>query len=364
MAKLRVGVVGVGHLGKEHARILSSFPDVELVGVADVNASQARAVAERCQTTAYTSANDLVPLVDAACIVVPTSNHARTARPFLEAGRSLLIEKPLAPTAAEAELLVDLAWKQGAVLQVGHIERFNPAFLDVQKRPLTCKFIQAERVGLFTGRALDVGVVFDLMIHDLDLMMTLVGGTVTKVEALGVSVFGQHEDIAHARLQFSHGCVAVLAASRVARKGQRRMEIFGPEGCACIDFGQRQVEYIQPTSRLTATDVRQLAPADLATFRERLFADALETQSLDLKEGDQLTAELRHFLDCVRQGRTPMVSGVDGLEAVTLAERIVAAIRFHAWTGDPHGCVGPCDLPAPRGRLFTPDLPASLPRAA
>lgn len=364
MGKLRVGVVGVGHLGKEHARILSGMPDVELVGVADVNADQARTIAQRCQTTPFTDFHDLIPLVDAACIVVPTVHHCRTASAFIHAGKAVLVEKPLAPTAFEAEQMVDLAWRQGVIMQVGHIERFNPAFVDLEKRPLQPKFIQAERLGLFTGRALDVGVVLDLMIHDLDLIMALVGSSIQHVEALGVSVFGVHEDLAHARLHFTNGCVATLTASRVARQGRRLMQLFGPEGLAAIDFGQRRVEYLQPTGALRQTDVRQLDAAGLAQFRETLFTEAFESRALDLKEGDQLTAELRHFVDCVRQGRTPKVSGADGLAVVALAERVLASLRFHAWEGDPHGHVGPCHLPAAQGRLFMPDLPAALPRAA
>lgn len=363
MGKLRLGVVGVGHLGKEHARILSSLPEVELVGVADVRPEQLYAVAQRCHTRPFLYYRDLIPLVDAACIVVPTGEHRAVAADFIMAGKAVLVEKPLAATASEAAELVALARRHGIIMQVGHIERFNPAFVDVQRRPLRPKFIQAERFGPFSGRALDVGVVLDLMIHDLDLVLTLVGSDVSAVEAVGVSVFGRHEDLAHARLRFRNGCVATLVASRVARQPRRVMHLVGSEGWATIDFGQRRVEYVQPSATLRHMDIRCLDPGALNQFREHWFSKCFDSQVLDFQGVDQLTAELRHFVDCVREQQTPRVSGVDGLAAMELAERVLASLRQHAWEGDLGGPCGPCDLPIASGLLFA--TPAAVwPRAA
>src|SRR5579864_5465697 len=200
MSRLRVAVIGVGHLGKEHARILSGMPDVELVGVADVNGEQAQAVARRLNTRAFTEPWPLLNLVDAASIVVPTLHHRSVAADFLRRQIPLLVEKPLANNPADAEALVELAEKTGTILQVGHIERFNPAFEELLQRPLQPKFVACERLGPFTGRSADIGVVLDLMIHDLDLLLALVKSPVTGVEAMGMSVFGRHEDVACARL--------------------------------------------------------------------------------------------------------------------------------------------------------------------
>src|SRR5262245_17293503 len=190
MKRLRMAVVGVGHLGKEHARILAGLDEVELVGVADVSLDQAKSVAHRLNTQAFGDYWPLLNLVDAACVVVPTSHHLKVAREFLSRGIPVLVEKPLAPNATEARELHELASANRAVLQVGHIERFNPAFEELSNRPLTPRLIRAQRTGPFTGRSTDVGVVFDLMIHDLDLILTLVNAPPLAVDAVGMSVFG------------------------------------------------------------------------------------------------------------------------------------------------------------------------------
>src|SRR5262249_3802367 len=216
MAPLRMGVIGVGHLGKEHARVVAGLPGVELVGVADVNAEQAQAVARRLGTRAFVDYRPLLDLVEAVSVVVPTTQHAAVAGACLARGLPVLVEKPLAASPAEAEGLVALARRAGVPLQVGHIERFNPAFEELQGRPLQPKFTPGERLGGFPGRSLDIGAVFDLMTHDLDLVLALVRAPVVDVQALGVSLFGGHEDMAQARLRFADGCVADLAASRVS----------------------------------------------------------------------------------------------------------------------------------------------------
>lgn len=356
MSRLRMAVVGVGHLGKEHARILAGMPDVELIGVADVNVEQAQAVASRHGTQAFSDYWPLLNLVDAATIVVPTSLHEAVASEFLRRGIPVLVEKPLAPSVQAAENLVQLADKSGAILQVGHIERFNAAFEEVGRRPLQPKFIRAERLGPFSGRSGDTGVVFDLMIHDLDLLLALTGSNVDAVQSLGVSVFGSQEDIANARLHFANGCVADVTASRAHPAAYRQMHIWGPEGYAGLDFAQRRVTLIQPSAELRSRglDPAKLDPASRARIKDELFTRHLEVLALDGKAQDQLTAELRDFIGCVKTGSQPRVNGRAGLAAVALAERIVASLRMHTWNGISSGPLGPAHLPAPLGQLFAP----------
>jgi predicted dehydrogenase len=358
MRRLRIGVVGVGHLGKEHARILAGLPDVELIGIADVDADQAEAVALRCNTRAFTDYQVLLPLVDAAVIVTPTVHHYAVASTFLRRGIPLLVEKPLAPTLAQAEELVDLARLQGVILQVGHIERFNPAFESLQTRPLQPKFISGHRLGLFSGRSSDIGAVLDLMIHDLDLLLTFVRSPVRSVEAVGLSVLGGHEDMAHARLTFADGCVAELAASRISMEASRRMQLWGPEGYAALDFARRRLTLVQPSEELSRQGKMDL-PFDAATnhmLKKDLLGRHLQVLELDCNQGDQLTRELENFIHCVHTGEQPRVTGEDGRDAVALALRVVQSLENHAWNGDRQGPCGPMNLPAALGSLFTPPV--------
>ncbi|MER3415785.1 MAG: gfo/Idh/MocA family oxidoreductase [Gemmataceae bacterium] len=353
MTKLRMGVVGVGHLGKEHARILSQLPDVELVAVVDIDPQQARTVARRCGTRWLTDHRDLLDCVDAATIAVPTSVHRDVAVDFLRRGIPIMVEKPLAATLEQAEELADLARTTGTILQVGHIERFNPALLYLEKRPIRPKFVDVERLSGFSGRSLDIGVVLDLMIHDLDVLTALVKSPVRSVEAVGVSLLGLHEDIANARLVFENGCVASLTASRVSVKPLRKMRVYSPEGYVSLDFGHRQATIIQPSERVRREgfDPRKLDLSMLGLLKEKLFGHYLEIHEFEMREGDQLTLELSHFVDCVRTGQRPKVSGEEGRNAIALATRILDKIRSHQWEGHADGPIGPTDYPAPLGPL-------------
>jgi predicted dehydrogenase len=346
MRRLRVGVVGVGHLGKEHARILAGLPDVELVGVADSHAAQAEAVAGRCGTRPFTDHRQLLPLVEAAVVAVPTATHHAVASDFLARGVPLLVEKPLASTPEQAEELVALAGRGKALLQVGHIERFNPAFEELRRRPLQPKYITAERYGGFTGRSTDIGVVLDLMIHDLDLVLALVQAPVLRVEALGAVVLGGHEDLAQARLTFAGGCVADLTASRVHPAAVRRMQVWSPEGFAGVDFARRRLTLAQPAEHLRQgqLDSRRLDAATLSSLKGELFGRHLQTLELDCDSGDQLTRELEEFVRCVRTGQRPRVDGAAGRDALAVAGRVLEGLRAH-------------HLPAARGPLFAPAPP-------
>lgn len=352
MKRVRAAVIGVGHLGKEHARILAGMPDAELVGVADANPEQAQAVARRLGTQAFQDYWPLLNLVDAASIVVPTVHHITVAREFLKRGIPLLIEKPLARTVAEAEELVTLAEQHGTFLQVGHIERFNPAFEDLGSRPFQPKFIRAQRMGPYTGRSTDIGVVLDLMIHDLDLLFALVASPVRSVDAVGISVFGGHEDVANARLHFENGTVAELTASRASPYASRQMQLWGAEGYAEVDFAQRKLTMVQPSEQVRrhGLDPARLDPASRARIREELFTRHLELTTTDGKAQDQLTCELENFVSSVKTGMTPRVSGKDGLAAQAAAEAILHSMRRHSWDGT--SASGSLQLPPPCGLLF------------
>lgn len=353
-----MAVIGVGHLGKEHARILAGMPEVELVGVVDANPAQAEAIAMRCHTQAFADHRQLIRQVDAVSIVVPTSYHRSVASDFIRAGIPCMVEKPLAASLPEAEEMIDLASRHGVLVQVGHIERFNPVIIDLEKRCLRPKYIEAERLGVFSGRALDVGVVFDLMIHDLDVILSLVRSDVVSIQAVGVSLFGQHEDMANARLTFANGCIATVTAGRMSMKPTRRMRILGSEGMVCLDFAQRHSLIIQPSAKVRQQGLnpRTLDATGLARLKESLFGQEFELREFDLKEGDQLTMELLHFVKCVQTGTQPKVSGTDGLRAVRLATQIVDHLRRHAWEG-PHSSspCGPTHLPAAEGFLLRPE---------
>lgn len=361
MTRLRLGVIGVGHLGKEHARILADLPGVELVGVADPNRTQVEAVAARCQTQPFHDHRLLLEQVDALVLAAPTSLHHQLGRECLQAGKHLLIEKPLARTPEQAADLVDLAREKAVILQVGHIERFNPAFEELQSRPLRPRYLTTQRCGGFTGRSMDIGVVLDLMIHDLDLVLKLVQAPVRRVEAMGIALFGPQEDLAQARVSFANGCVADFCASRAHPEAKRTMHLWAVEGFAGLDFAQKRLTLIQPSEPLRQAKLegRELDSATLASLRTELFGTHLQTRELDCSQRhrtDQLTRELEEFVDCVRTGSAPRVDGQAGLEALELAKQILDSMAAHRWDGSAEGFTGPHHLPEPEGRLFTPVL--------
>jgi predicted dehydrogenase len=346
MDRLRLAVIGVGHLGKEHARILAGMAGVELVGVVDARPAQAEVIAQRCKTRAFTNHYPLLDRVDAAVVAVPTVQHHVVAADFLARGVSLLVEKPLAASLEEADELVALAQHRGVLLQVGHIERFNPAFEELLRRPLQPKLVCCRRLSPFSGRSLDIGVVLDLMIHDLDMLLALVGAPVREVSALGLSLLSGQEDMAQARLTFANGCVAHLSASRVHTAAVRQMDVWAPEGYAAADFHQRRLTLVQPTEELRSGPPARQPP--------ELFGAYLEKCELDCNVSgpDQLTRELEEFVVAVRTGAPVRVTGEQGRDALAVACRVVESLRGHRWDGSVAGPAGPLDLPAPLGRLF------------
>jgi predicted dehydrogenase len=347
--RLRVGVVGVGHLGQHHARVLGAIPGVELVGVADARPEQARAVAERVGTRAVADYRDLLDRVDAVSVAVPTTLHREVAGAFLALGTATMVEKPLAATLAEAEQLVALARARGAVLQVGHIERFNPALSALEGMPLRPKFIAAERLSTHTFRSTDIGAVLDLMIHDIDLVLSLVPTPVRSVAAVGVSVFGGHEDIANARVEFEDGCVATLTASRASFQASRRMRLYGAEGYASLDFATRQGTLIRPSDALRRgeVDLHGLDLSQPAAVKERIFGTVLRVDKVQGEGREPLALELEDFVRAALGRGRPKVGGDDALRALRLADQVLRSLNAHAWEGVPGGPTGPREIPAP-----------------
>lgn len=366
MRRIRIGVVGVGHLGQAHARILAAHPEAHLVGIVDTNTARAENIARQLQTRVFDHHLDLADHVEAVCVVTPTVFHYPVAADLLRRGIATLVEKPLALDLAEADELVDLARRHGALLQVGHIERFNPAYEDLKRRPIRPKYIEVERHGTFTGRSTDIGAVLDLMIHDLDLLLDLIGEPVVEVHALGMTVFGKHEDMATTRLKFAGGCIAHLTASRMSPQPKRKMRIWSAEGYAGLDFCDKRLTLVQPSPQLRAQGLptRGLPPEERVALAQQVFTRHLQTREI-IHPGlpDQLTCELSSFLECVRTGMEPRVSGEAARDAIALAERILHSLRHHAWDNHPAGPVGPDDLPVPVGALFDAD-PETPPRRA
>jgi predicted dehydrogenase len=337
MERLRVGVVGVGHLGQHHARILASLPDVELVAVADTRLEQAQTVADRCQTRALSDYRELLDRVDAVSIAVPTILHREVAGTFLARGVHTLVEKPLASTLPEAELLVSLARSAECALQVGHIERFNPALSALQQMALRPKYVHAERLSTYTFRSTDIGVVLDLMIHDIDLVLSMIAAPVRSVAAVGVSLFGEHEDVANARIEFEDGTVTNLTASRASYTSMRKMRVWGSEGYASIDFAAKQATLVQPSEEFLKGQL-SLEGVDISqpsAVKDHLFGKVLRVDRVETPGREPLALELEEFVRAARGHSRPRVSGEDALRAMRLADQVLKSLNAHRWDSDP-----------------------------
>jgi predicted dehydrogenase len=332
MNKLRMAVIGVGRLGGFHAQKLAARGDVELVAVVDPLADNRSRVAAQCHTEGLADYSGLPDRLDGAVIASPTSLHHRIARDFLEAGVPLLVEKPLCSKRAEADELVSAARRQKVVLQVGHVERFNPAFQAAASHIREPKYIEAVRTSGFTFRSTDVGVVLDVMIHDIDLVLSIVGSPVRRVEAIGATVVGGHEDVANARLEFDCGCVANLSASRVSYEAVRRMHVWSPDGFAAIDFAARTATMVRPSETLLRRQfhVDALTPEQVDYYRGHFAEEHLPREQLTFDAVDALALEIDDFVESIRTPREPRVSGEAGRDALAVAEQILAGISARA----------------------------------
>jgi predicted dehydrogenase len=334
MTPLKMAVIGTGALGQHHARILSGDSCVELVAVADTNLSRCREIADRVGTEAVADYRLLLNQVQAAVIAVPTVAHFAVAADFIGQGISVLVEKPLTADLREGEQLVNLAEKTGALLQVGHVERFNPATQVAMKASGPPKYIRAERVSPFSFRSTDIGVVHDLLIHDLDLILHLVRSPVSRVEAFGICILGDSEDSVQARLTFENGAIADITASRVSPVVRRGMQLWSHRGCVDVDFQTRQVVQYRQSEELqygTSPVIQAREPgANIEQLKRDVFGRFIKVENLAVPEADPLTAELRHFVDCVQQHKPPLVDGRVALRALVVANRILESVRSGA----------------------------------
>ena len=307
---LRVAVIGVGHLGKWHADKYAAAADCELVAVVDTNIDNARAVAEKHAATAYSDYRDVIPLVHAISLVVPTSLHYKIAREFLEAGIHCLIEKPITETVAEASALIGIAEKRGLVLQVGHIERFNSVMIGVEQHLHQPLFLESTRLAPFNLRAVDVSVILDLMIHDIDIILDLIDSPVKQISASGISVLTDNIDIANARIEFENHCVANVTASRISLKRERKLRIFQKDAYLAADFQDK----ILAINRKGETD-------NADGYRD------IDHEELRFEDNDALNLEVLEFIDAIREQRRPLVNGADGRRALATAIAITQQIR-------------------------------------
>ncbi len=330
---LRTAVIGVGHMGRHHARIYSELPESRLVAVVDADGTRAEDAARKHGVTALTDVSDLLELEpDAVTIAVPTVAHERIAAPLIEAGVALLIEKPLAPDTASARRLLESAKAHHCVIQVGHSERFNPVVLAMDRMGVRPKFIETHRISPFTFRSADIGVVFDMMIHDIDIVLHLVRCRDYEVRAVGVNVLSRHEDIANARVEFADGCVVNMTASRLALKTERKIRVFCPDAYLSMDYGKKTGIAIKKDANLDLLNTAcEKDLTDLAQVAGLNFGSMVKVEPLQVDDVEPLRAEIVAFLQAARTGTTPPVSAEDGFAAVQMAERITAAVREHVW---------------------------------
>lgn len=304
MDKVRVGIIGVGYLGMQHARILSYLEEAELKGVADINFRKAMEIGNRHGVQYYQDYEKMLDEIDAAIVATPTSEHFSISMKLLKEGKSILVEKPITETVDQGEELVTMAKKNGLILQVGHLERFNPAVEAAENMISEPKFIEVQRLGSFSARSLDIDVVLDLMIHDLDIIMALVKDEIKVIKSSGIHVLSEKIDIANARLEFKSGCVATLTASRVHQGKVRKLRIFEPASYYSIDYIDQEVKVFPLNGRRT------------------------DIKTLKITKEEPLKKELKNFFRCTREKKMRKVSGDEGLRALKLAYKVLEEVEM------------------------------------
>jgi predicted dehydrogenase len=326
--RLRMAVIGAGHLGTIHTRLLRSIDDVELIGVVDPRAEARDRVAAEFETAAFDDHRRLIGKIDAAIIAASTEHHYWIGMELAEAGIHLFVEKPIALSVAEADALLRATSHRNVILQVGHVERFNPAFTAAAAQIHRPRYIEAVRASGFTCRSVDVGVVLDLMIHDIDLVLSLAGSEVVDVEAIGVAVFGPHEDMAHARLRFANGCIANLNASRTSYESQRKMQVYTDNAFAGIDFATASAKIVRPSDKVLKRqiDVPNLSSDEQQNLRDNLFSEFLPLEEVKVEKRNAILDEQHDFVISIRTGQRPQVTGEHGRQALATAQRILEQI--------------------------------------
>jgi predicted dehydrogenase len=308
---LKVGVVGVGYLGEFHTQKYASMEDIDLVGLVDINHERAQEMACKYNTKAYDSHQEILSLVDGLSLAVPTVSHFEIGYDILDHGIHLLIEKPITLTLSDADQLIEVAKKNNTILQIGHIERFNPAVVEMESLISEPFFIDAHRLAVFTKRGTDVDVILDLMIHDLDIILHIVNAEITEIHAVGMPVVSDKIDIANARIVFSNGTVANLTASRVSSESLRMMRIFQPDNCISIDYGKRKISVTKfKGNENSFTDLPSLS------YKVDAFPDS-----------DPLADQIRSFVESIKTRTKPKVTGLDGRKALAVALSIIDQIK-------------------------------------
>ena len=313
-APFRAAVVGVGSHGRHHARILAALPGVELAGIVDLDRERARAVAADVGAPVVDDVRAIEPPVDGCVVAAPTADHAEVAAPLLEAGVAVLVEKPITASLAEADRLLAAARVSGATLAVGHTERHNPAVAAALPHISAPRFIEVHRLSAFQPRSLDVDVILDLMIHDIDIVLAIVGDEPASIEAVGVPVLSKRIDIANVRLRFPDGCIANLTASRISRDRVRKLRVFQPHALVSVDYAERQVEAV-------------------TVSRPERGEPAIDVRHVDFPDAEPLERELIDFVRAARTGTAPGVTGTDGRRALAVAQRIVDALEAGSAAG-------------------------------
>ncbi|HEX4086503.1 MAG TPA: Gfo/Idh/MocA family oxidoreductase [Chthoniobacteraceae bacterium] len=305
---MKIGIAGLGHIGKNHARILAELPQCELAAVFDTDADTAREIAEKYGARATATLEEFSDVIEAATIATPTPTHFAIAGQLLKAGKHLLVEKPITETAEDARKLVELSQQAGRILQVGHVERFNPVMSKLEELLTEPRFIEAHRLSPYPNRSIEIGVVLDLMIHDLEIILHLVRSPVTSIDAVGVPVLSRGEDIATVRLHFENGCVANVTASRISPEKLRKIRVFQREGYVSLDYQNQTGE------------IYRLGPGGIVR------------EAVEIEKDEPLKRELASFIECAKQGKQPKVSGYEGAAALELAVEITRRIEVHAAT--------------------------------
>ncbi len=328
----RVALIGAGHMGKHHARIYSQLKDCELVAVIDKDLDRARQIAAQHGGEAVTRATDVKGDLDAVSVAVPTVYHAEVAIPLIERGVAVLVEKPLAPDTTSAKQLLDASRKHNCLLQVGHSERFNPVVQAMLRLEVMPRFIETHRISPFTFRSADIGVVFDMMIHDIDIVLHLVKQRKYTIDAVGVALLGACEDVANARVRFEGGAVVNLTASRLALKTERKIRIFCPTAYLSMDYQKKSGVAIKLADNL---DLIRMAKErnfeDLSQMQNLNYSSMMQVEPLIVDDTEPLRAEIESFLDSLRTGAAAAVSAEDGYAAVEMAERITTAVKEQDW---------------------------------
>ena len=306
---LQVGVVGVGYLGRIHAKIYAAMPEVDLVAVVDTDPVVAEQIAGQYECDPYTDPAALVGKVDAVSIVVPTSRHLEVVMPYIQAGTHILMEKPIAPTVSEAEQVVKAANKAGVVFLVGHLERFNAGIMEISRRVDDPRFVEVHRLGTFVERATDVDVITDLMIHDIDIVLSLVDSDIKYLSAVGTPVVTDHVDIANTRLEFVNGAIANVTASRISTRQFRRIRVFDKKSYLGLNYVDQQLDIVTKRAKQKGEN----------------FPSLIE-EHLEIDPQQPLNAELAHFVDIITHGGEPLITGEAGLRALRVAEQVKTRI--------------------------------------